>query len=101
MILTLDIPDALADQLRAAADARGEDLNNYAVAKLEQVVAEAAKETEETDSETDLMDALRQGIADEDAGRVLTLEQVDARVRATLARHNAEKAASPSQSFAG
>ena len=40
----------------------------------------------------DLITVLRQGIADEDARRTLTLEQVDARVRATLARRNAEKA---------
>jgi hypothetical protein len=32
--LTLHIPDSLAEQIRAAAAAEGEDVNNYTVARL-------------------------------------------------------------------
>ncbi|MES2463627.1 MAG: hypothetical protein V4671_23885 [Armatimonadota bacterium] len=71
MKITLDIPDALADQLRAEAEARGEDLNRYAVAKLEQPPLEL--EVDDEDPDQDLIAALRAGIADRDAGRTVSL----------------------------
>lgn len=86
MTLTIEIPEALADQLRAEAAARGEDLNNYAVAKLAQHPVET-EDGEEPDE--GLIAALREGIADADAGRTLSLEEVDARIRAGLAARNA------------
>lgn len=35
MSTVIELPDALAERLRAAAEAEGTDLNNYTVAKLE------------------------------------------------------------------
>ena len=40
----LEIPDALADQIRTAADAEGQDFNNYAVARLQEVFDTEAEE---------------------------------------------------------
>ena len=34
MTLTIELPDELADALRADAEARGEDMNHYAIAAL-------------------------------------------------------------------
>ena len=88
MILTLDIPDTLADRLRAEAEARGEDLNNYAVAKLER--PDAPDEEEEADE--DLIEALRHGIADAKAGRTVSLEEAESRILAGLAARDARDA---------
>jgi predicted transcriptional regulator len=82
MRLTLDIPDALAEQIRSAAAAAGSDVNHYAVAKLEQVFAE-----EEEDVDEDLIAALREGLAQADAGQLRTQEEVDATVYAAIAGH--------------
>jgi hypothetical protein len=87
MKITLDIPDALAEQLRAEAEARGEDLNRYAVAKLEKPADTDDTDTEE-EADDDLIEALREGIAQADGGQLRTLEQVEETVRAALAaRH--------------
>ena len=95
MSMTIELPDTLVKRLRAAAAAEGKDLdlNNYAIARLERSL--------DTDTDDDLLECLRQGIADDDAGRTLSIEELDARVRATLARHNAEKASTSPQSVAG
>ncbi len=86
MKITLDIPEALAEQLRAEAEARGEDLNHYAVAKLKMPVS-----TDSTDEEAedDLIDSLRAGLAVADAGRTLSLKEADTRIRTKLAERNA------------
>ncbi len=47
MSFTIEIPDALADRLRAEAEAHGQDLNHYAVAKLEAPVSAGDKEDED------------------------------------------------------
>ncbi|MES2460834.1 MAG: hypothetical protein V4671_09630 [Armatimonadota bacterium] len=57
MILTLDIPEHLAEQLRAAAAAEGEDVNNYAVAKLQQGLA-AGSEAEDPEVVAALQDVI-------------------------------------------
>jgi hypothetical protein len=91
MKITLDIPDALAEQLRAEAEARGEDLNRYAVAKLEKPADTGDIDDTDTEEEADddLIEALRDGLAQADAGQLRTLEQVEETVRAALAaRHH-------------
>ncbi len=48
----LEIPEALAEQIRSAADAEGQDFNNYAVARLQEVFGtEAEAEAEADDPE--------------------------------------------------
>jgi predicted transcriptional regulator len=81
MILTLDIPDSLAERLRTEAEARGEDLNSYAIALLELPVLEV----EDDEPDEDLIEALREGIADAKAGRTVSLEEMDAHISAMLA----------------
>lgn len=39
----LEIPDALAEQIRTAANAEGQDFNNYAVARLQEVFSTEAE----------------------------------------------------------
>jgi predicted transcriptional regulator len=93
MILTIEIPEALANQLRAEAEAQGEDLNNYAVAKLAQPLLSEEEDDEEPDEE--LIAALREGLADADAGRTLSLEELDTRIRAGLTARNMQKPTIP------
>lgn len=76
MPLTIELPDDLAERVRALAAEAGQDINEFAVGVL-RVVAE-----EEPDPE--LMAALRESIADLEAGNLLTLEQVDAAVEAAI-----------------
>ncbi|MES2463206.1 MAG: hypothetical protein V4671_21705 [Armatimonadota bacterium] len=85
MSTVIELPDALAERLRAAADAEGLDLNNYAVAKLERSLEEVHVQDTDDEADDDLIAALRQGIADRNAGNLRTLEQVDATVYAALA----------------
>ena len=63
MSIVIELPDALAERLRAAAEAEGTDLNNYAVAKLE---LSLAPEYEEEDEE--LIAALNGVIDDYNSG---------------------------------
>ena len=72
MAITIELPDDLVEQLRALAAEAGQDINEFAVAKLREAT------WEEPDPE--LMEALREGIADLEAGNLRTLEQVDAAV---------------------
>lgn len=88
MSTVIELPDALAERLRAAAAAEGVDLNNYAVAKLEGLL-----EPEDEEADDDLIAALRQGIADRDAGRLLTLDQVKANAEAALAARRSQAVA--------
>lgn len=88
MILTLEVPDSLAQQLRDAAAAQGRDLNNYAVAALQMGLS---SESEESDDH--LIAALREGIADAKTGRTVTLEEAESRILAGLAARDAQKAA--------
>ncbi len=76
MTLTIDLPDDLAQRLRARAAEAGQDINEYAIALFQ----------EATDEEPDpeLIAALREGMADLQAGNLLTLEQVDAAVDAAI-----------------
>jgi hypothetical protein len=57
MRLTLHIPEHLAERLRAAAAAEGEDVNNYAVAKLEQGLV-ASSETDDPETIVALQDVI-------------------------------------------
>ncbi|MES2463560.1 MAG: hypothetical protein V4671_23550 [Armatimonadota bacterium] len=82
MSFTIEIPDALVDQLRAEAAARGEDLNQYAVAKLEMPVS-----AEDDEADEELIAALREGIADADAGRTVSLEEMRDSALAALVAH--------------
>jgi predicted transcriptional regulator len=93
MRLTLDIPDALADQIRSAAAAEGSDVNHYAVAQLQQVFASLHEQTEVEEVDPDLLSALREGIDQADAGQLLTREQVDEGVYAALAARHQKSAA--------
>ena len=61
-------------------------MNNYAVAKLAQPPVETEDDEEPDD---DLIAALREGLAQADRGELLTMEEVDARIRAKLAARNA------------
>jgi predicted transcriptional regulator len=89
MILTLDIPDTLAERLRAEAEAYGQDINNFAVAKLEQTLLnEGEEDAEEVDD--DLIAALREGLADVDAGRTVSLEEMRQSALSALAAHRSK-----------
>ncbi len=91
MSFTIEIPDALAEQLRAEAAARGEELNNYAVAKLEMPVSI------EEEADDDLIAALRVGIADADTGRTVSLEEMRDNALAALAARRSNGGSASSQ----
>ncbi len=84
----ITLPEDLAQRLQAAADAEGEDINHFAVAKLEQVLAADTADDPEQDG---LIDALRQGIADRDAGRTVSMDEMDARIHALFEDRKATK----------
>lgn len=67
MSFTIEIPDALADQLRAEAEARGEDLNHYAVAKLGKPADEDTDDIADTD-DPEVIAALQDVIDDYNRG---------------------------------
>ena len=77
---TIELPEDLAEQIRNAADAEGQDFNNYAVARLKDIFSGSNGEQDD-----DLLECLRQGIADDDAGRTISLEDLDAHVYGLLA----------------
>ena len=64
---TIQIPLDLAEQLRSAAEAEGEDVNNYTVARLQDFF-----ETDEAEDE-DRINALREGLAQAATGQLLRL----------------------------
>ena len=88
--MIIEIPEDLAEHIRAAAEAEGADVSNYALAKLEQIFAPDEEDADESDE--DLIAALRQGIADRDAGNLRTFEQVDGAVETALAARRARLA---------
>jgi predicted transcriptional regulator len=87
--ITLTLPDDLAATLSALPE---DQRNNYAVALMRQGLAVEAMEQEYEPDEAEkaeIVSALLESIEEEKAGRVLTLEEMDA----ALERHIAEKAA--------
>ncbi len=76
MTITIELPDDLAERVRARAAEAGQDINEYAVAMFREAVEE--------EPDPELIAALREGIADLEAGNLLTLEQVDAAVEAAI-----------------
>ena len=87
---TIELPRALAERLRAAAAAEGEDFNSYAVARLEQSL-DAEGQTDEETSE-DRIASLKEGLAQVNAGQLRTFEQLDESVEAALAARRARLA---------
>jgi len=85
---TIELPRALADRIRAAAAAEGQDLNNYAVATLEQVFGGDGSNEEEEPSE-DLIASLKEGLAQVNAGELRTFTDADAAVEAAFAARRA------------
>lgn len=79
--MTITVPDDIAQWLREAAAAQGQDVNAFAVAALSEL---AYSEDEEGEPDPELIAALRQGLVDRDDGNLRTLEQVDAAVEAAL-----------------
>ena len=77
MALTIELPDDLAERLRVLAAEAGQDINEFAVATLREVT------WEEPDPE--LIEALREGIAELEAGNLLTIKEVDAEIDARIA----------------
>lgn len=71
--LTLSLPDDLARRLAALP---AEEVNAFAVAALSDLVS--GGEDEEGEPDPDLIAALRRGLADEEAGNLLTLEEAQA-----------------------
>ena len=76
MILTIELPDDLAERVRALAEEAGQDINEFAVA--------AIREIAEEEPDPELIAALRESIADLEAGNLRTLEEVDATVEAAI-----------------
>jgi hypothetical protein len=74
----------VAERLRAEAEAYGQDINNYAGAKLEQTLLTEGEE-EAVEADDDLIAALREGLEQVNAGQLRTFEQVDEAVEAALA----------------
>jgi predicted transcriptional regulator len=73
-ILTLDVPDELAARLAALARAQGEDVDEYALATLQGAVE--AIETREAEDDPEIIAAIERGIADVQAGRLMTLYEL-------------------------
>ena len=67
--VTVELPDSLADHILAYPAA---DRNDMVAEALENLLGDAAH-----DADADLVASLREGIADLDAGRVMTLEEAD------------------------
>lgn len=82
--LTIEIPDDLAERLAALPEA-ALDRNAVAVAALAAAADIAEQEEEEGgEPDPDLIAALRAGSAEMDAGKLLTLEEIDAAVASAL-----------------
>jgi predicted transcriptional regulator len=79
MTLTIELPEEIAERLRVAAALEGQEVNAFAIAAL----AEAA-EAAMGEPDPELIAALREGVAELRAGRLLTLEEVDATVEAAI-----------------
>lgn len=79
MIVTIELPDDLAQQLRADARTQGRDIASV----VYDAVAAAYGQEHELSSTT--VAALEQGLADLEAGRTFSLEEVRARTDAALA----------------
>lgn len=84
--LTLNLPDDLARRLAALP---AEEVNAFAVAALSDFVSDDEEDDEEGEQDLDLIAALRRGLAEADAGNLLTLEEAqanfDAKFEAALA----------------
>jgi predicted transcriptional regulator len=84
-ILTLNLPEDLARRLAALP---AEEVNAFAVAALSDLVSDE-EEDKEGEPDPDLIAALRRGLAEADAGNLLTLEEAqanfDAKFEAALA----------------
>ena len=82
---TLDLPDDLAARLAALPKA---EVNAYAASVLTPLVGDGDEENDDEDEngepDPELIAALREALADEEAGNLRTLEQVDAAVEAAL-----------------
>ena len=72
--LNLNLPDELAERL---AELPADAVNDYAVSALTELA-------EEAEPDPDLIVALRAGVADLKAGRLLTLEQAEAEFDASF-----------------
>ena len=86
----IHVSDVLAKRLQAAAANYGEDMNNYAVAKLEQVLDTEDTEAADTEADDDLIAALREGIADANAGRTVSLDEMRHNALLALAAHRSK-----------
>ena len=95
MTITIELTPEQEEQLRAAAVARGQDLNGYAVTVLTEAAREAGDEVgawwdslsdEEREAERV---HLARGLADIDAGRTHPAEEVYARIRTKYAPRSA------------
>jgi len=92
LTLTIELPEeeaGLIDLITRVAEARGIDLNSYAIAAMREVV------TADTEADAgliaDLIAADREADEDATVGRLLTLEQAAERGRAALAARRAER----------
>lgn len=81
--LTLNVPDDLLTKLEARAAAIGEDRNNYALAVLTRDL-ETVPEDEDFPLTPEVIEALKQGAADIEAGRTSNGRENMARRRAAL-----------------
>ena len=77
-LLTLEVPERLAERLRAAAQASGEDFNHFAVARLENVLAVAEEEAE-------AVEGIREGLEQMRAGKGRSLDEFHKEMTAELA----------------
>jgi len=87
MTITIELPQELAERLRAVAEAQGEDLNYYAVAALTKIAdraeAQAIDDEAMTREERDAMhEGIRRGLDDFENGRHRPADEVFAEVRA-------------------
>jgi|GEM_PF-1929182 hypothetical protein len=82
--LTLELPAELAARLAEAVDPA--EMTRFAVAALEDAL--------DREPDEELVEALREGTADAEAGRLLTLEEeVDAHLEAAIAQRRADREA--------
>lgn len=97
MTLTIEVPDDLAAALSELPEA---ERNHYAVALMragwQANDDAAAMDADEIDEEA--VAAIAEGLADMEAGRLLTIEQVDANIEAVLATLRREQERTPVES---
>jgi len=86
--ITIELPDELATRLRADAEAQGRDV----AAVVADTVA-AAYDDEEAEMDDETIAALERGVADVEANRTFSLDEVRNRTDAALAARFGKSAA--------